>query len=107
MEPIQPSRTYPTLFIDLPEMEVNGGLGRAATEIKAALDRPANSHYGLLTKKAAKAKLDKLNVPTLRSAIIKRSDGKFVPIIFLAPVEEPYAESHSLQEKGILPLKGK
>lgn len=81
-----------------------GGLGPEGEKLDRELMKSSNDRFAYNTGRQAAAILLKVNVPTLRQAIIIRKDGKFVPVFFLAPPEDWY-EVH-LIDKGAFPLKG-
>jgi hypothetical protein len=64
----------------------------------------SSDRFAYDTERKARGVLDKINMPTLRQAIGIRTDGKFVPLIFLAPPEDFY--KLALEDKGALPLRG-
>lgn len=77
--------------------------GPKGTALKNAVDK-LGEKFACDTSRKAWRKLEKMNVDTLRQAIFIRTDGKFVPVVFLAPPEDHYAEA--IEDRGIFPVRG-
>ena len=87
---------------DLAIFDLRLETGERGSALKRVLDR--EDSFACDTRRRAVAKILKFNVPTLRSALVIRSDGKFVPVVFLAPPEDHF---HEFAETcGVFPLRG-